>query len=195
MNPTYVVTDIEADGPTPGKHSMLSFASVATTHEGREVGTFEAVLIPLTDSRPDADTMAWFETQPKAYAAATANPRPATDVFADFVDWVLALPGKPVFAAHPIVFDGMWIDFYLQKFTNRVLRQGPRDKAPLFYASGICIRSLAAMQLGWPIWDCQPDRYPPEWLGHYKHSHSAIDDARGYSNLLATLLAHADGRN
>lgn len=188
MNPTYVVTDIEADGPVPGDHSMLSFASVAMNHDGREVDTFEAVLLPLTDAQSDADTMAWFATQPEAYAAATTNPRPAANIFADFVNWVLALPGNPVFAAHPILFDGLWIDFYLRKFTNRMLRQGPRDNTPLFHASGICIRSLAAMHLDWPIWDCKPDSYPPEWLGHHKHSHSAIEDARGYSHLLATLL-------
>jgi hypothetical protein len=29
MNEIYVSTDIEADGPIPGPHSMLSFASVA----------------------------------------------------------------------------------------------------------------------------------------------------------------------
>ena len=33
-DPVYIVTDIEADGPTPGKNSMLSFASVAVTGAG-----------------------------------------------------------------------------------------------------------------------------------------------------------------
>ena len=43
----YVVTDIEVDGFTPGPHSMLSFASVAVTAAGEQVGEFEAVLEPL----------------------------------------------------------------------------------------------------------------------------------------------------
>ena len=58
MSPTYVVTDIESDGPVPGEHSMFSFASVAMTHENREVGTFEAVLLPLTDAARGAAAQA-----------------------------------------------------------------------------------------------------------------------------------------
>ncbi len=189
METVYVVIDIEADGPIPGDNSMLSFAAVAITPEGREIGTFEAVLMPLADARPDADTIAWFETQPDAYAAATANPRPAAAVIAEFIEWVSALPGRPVFAAHPIAFDGGWIDYYLRRFARRRLIQGPRDTDPLFFSSGICIRTLAAGHLGWPVWDCTPGRYPPELLGLHDHSHRAIDDARGYGHLLVTLLA------
>jgi hypothetical protein len=190
MDPLYVVTDIEADGPIPGDNSMLSFASTAITHEGQEVATFEAVLAPLEDARPDPDTIAWFKTQPEAYAAATANPAPSAEVISKFVAWILTLPGKPIFAAHPIAFDGLWIDYYLRRFANRRLVQGPRDKNPLFHASGICIRTVASVQLGWPIWDCRPDCYPPEWLGNHHHSHRAIDDARGYGVLLSKLLGN-----
>ncbi len=188
MNPTYVITDIEADGPVPGDNSMLSFASVAVSSEGDEVSAFEAVLAPLEWANPDADTMKWFATQPEAYAAATADPRPAGAVMSAFVEWVSALPDRPVFAAHPIAFDGIWIDYYLRQFTDKRLTQGPRDANPLFYASGICIRTIASIRLGWPIWDCHPSNYPPEWLGNHDHTHRAIDDARGYGRLLVTLL-------
>ena len=195
MQPTYVVTDIEADGPNPGKNSMLSFASVAITQEGQELDTFEAVLAPLLDAVTDAGTIAWFERHPEAYAAATENPRSAEMVINEFVACVLALPGRPVFAAHPIAFDGIWINYYLRRFAGRKLTQAPRDDSPLFYSSGICIRSLASAYLGWPIWECFPGRYPAEWLGNNDHSHRAIDDARGYGNLLAKLLAELKGGN
>ncbi|MFH9352772.1 hypothetical protein [Kitasatospora sp. NPDC017646] len=42
----YVVTDIEVDGPWPGANSMRSFASVATTMDGRTFGEFEAPELP-----------------------------------------------------------------------------------------------------------------------------------------------------
>jgi 5-methyltetrahydropteroyltriglutamate--homocysteine methyltransferase len=48
-SPVYVVTDIEVNGPTPGEHSMLAFASVALDAGGGEIDTFEAVLETLPD--------------------------------------------------------------------------------------------------------------------------------------------------
>ena len=55
MDPIYVVTDIEADGPTPGRNSMLSFASVAVTAGLEIADDFEAVLAPLEGAAPDPD--------------------------------------------------------------------------------------------------------------------------------------------
>ena len=43
----YVSTDIEADGPIPGPHSMLSIASAAYTAEKQLVATFSANLETL----------------------------------------------------------------------------------------------------------------------------------------------------
>ena len=71
----YVVTDIEADGPTPGENSMLSFASVAIDETGTLLAEFETILKPLVNARPHPATLAWFQTQPEAYAAATQNPK------------------------------------------------------------------------------------------------------------------------
>ena len=51
----YVSTDIETDGPTPGKHSMLSFGSAAFSHEGQLVSTFTANLKLLPEATPEGD--------------------------------------------------------------------------------------------------------------------------------------------
>ena len=40
----YFSTDVEADGPIPGPHSMLSFASAAFRADKTLIGTFEANL-------------------------------------------------------------------------------------------------------------------------------------------------------
>lgn len=189
MDPVYVVTDVELDGPTPGENSMLAFASVAVDAALREVNAFEAVLAPLAGAAPDPPTMAWFRGHPEAFAAATRNPRPARDVMARYAAWVRALPGDPIFAAHPLALDGLWMDCYLRNFLGIRLLKGPWRGERLFHSSGLCLRSFAAGRLGWPLWDCNPERYPPEWLGHHPHSHRAIDDARGYANLLMTLIA------
>lgn len=43
----YVSTDVEADGPIPGPHSMLSFGSAAYTADKRLLQTFSANLETL----------------------------------------------------------------------------------------------------------------------------------------------------
>ncbi len=188
MNPVYVVTDIEADGATPGENSMLSFASVAVDANDKKIDEFEAVLKPLDGAKSDTCTMTWFKSQPDALAAATLNPQPAAEVITRYIGWVRNLPGDPIFVAHPMSFDGLWMDYYFREFADIRLIKGPRSGDRLSFSGGLCLRSFAAGKLGWPIWDCRPERYSADWLGHHSHSHRAIDDARGYANLLITLM-------
>ncbi|WP_089295619.1 hypothetical protein [Actinoplanes regularis] len=187
----YVVTDIETDGPWPGANSMRSFASVAVTAEGEEVGVFEAVLEPLAGAAPNPATYAWFQTQPEAWAAATADPRPVPQVMADFTAWVRSLPGPRMFAASPLAFDGGWIDFYLRRFTRYGLVQGPYETDVLFDGPGLCLRSYAAAVTGRPVAEVSPETLPAGWLGDVPHTHRAIDDARGYAHLLGVLFHRA----
>ncbi|MEW6211497.1 MAG: exonuclease, partial [Acidobacteriota bacterium] len=44
MTEIYVSTDVETDGPIPGPHSMLSFASAAYTADKLLISTFTANL-------------------------------------------------------------------------------------------------------------------------------------------------------
>ncbi len=188
MDPVYVVTDVEVDGPTPGENSMLSFASVAVNAKGQEIDHFQAVLNTLEGAKPDPLTMAWFRSQPEALAAATDNPQPPKQVISRYVRWVRSLPGHAIFVAHPLGMDGPWIDFYLRRFANIRLLKGPWTGERLFYAGGLCLRSFAAGKLNWPLWECSPENYAAEWLGHCSHTHKAIDDARAYANLMAHLI-------
>lgn len=188
---TYVVTDIEATGFTPGRHSMLSFASVAVTGAGREVGRFEAVLSELPGGEWEPGTRAWFENdEPQALAAATSDPRDPAVVMADFVAFVGALPSPRVFTAHPLAFDGSWIDHYLGRFTDHQLLDGRYHADPLFHGS-LCLRSYGAAVTGRYVGDVDPATLPPEWFGDVPHTHRAIDDALGYAHLLAELFRRA----
>lgn len=191
-DPVYVVTDIECDGPWVGPSSMLSLASVAVTATGERHGEFEAVLQTLPGSQPDPGTLAWFRSQPPAvWAAATTDPREPVEVMRDYVAWVQALPRPRVFTASPLGFDGGWIDFYLRRCTRYALVQSPYDHDPLFDDAGLCLRSYAAAVTGRPVTECGVSTLPPEWLGDVAHTHRAIDDARGYANLLVTLMGMA----
>jgi hypothetical protein len=152
-------------------------------------GEFEAVLAPLPVATGDPVTAEFWRRNPLAWAAATTNPEPPETVIARFIDWVRALPGEPVFASHPLALDGPWIDFYLQRFSTARLCEGPWIKDRLFRHLPLCIMSFAAGGLSWPITQCDYPNYPAAWLGHIEHTHRAIDDARGYANLLKHLLA------
>ncbi|BCY10377.1 exonuclease [Actinoplanes sp. L3-i22] len=191
----YVVTDIEVDGPWPGANSMRSFASVAVNARGEELGVFEAVLEQLPGAAPNPDTYAWFQTQPEAWAAAVTDPRPVAEVMDGFVAFVRALPGPRTFAASPIAFDGGWMDYYLRRFTRYGLVQGPYEKDVLFDGFGLCLRSYAAAVTGRPVAEVSPDQLPAEWFGDVPHTHRAIDDARGYANLLGELFRRSAGRS
>jgi hypothetical protein len=185
---TYCVTDAEFDGPGPGENSMLAFATVALV-DGVIGPSFEAVLAPLPEAKPDPGTLAWFRSEPEAYAFATKDPRPAGLVMSDFVAFVRGLPGTPVFASHPLSLDGLWFDYYLRRFTRERLMAGHRDKDSLFPEPALCIASFLCGRLGWEMPRCRYGNYPPEWLGNTPHTHRAIDDALGYAHLLKMLLA------
>src|SRR5215208_1213492 len=107
MPEVYVSTDVEADGPIPGPHSMLSFASAAFLADKTRVGTFEANLATLPGAAGDEKTMAWWQTQPEAWAACRSNLREPAKAMADYVRWLKSLPGKVVFVAYPAAYDFM----------------------------------------------------------------------------------------
>lgn len=187
-NPIYVVTDIEVNGPTPGEHSMLAFASVAVDAGGSEVDSFEAVLETLPEAGENPTTIEWFKGFPEAWAAATTNPEAPSAVMARYAEWVRDLPGQAIFAAHPLAFDGAWIDYYLRRFLDVRMLKGPWEGERLFYTAGLCLQAFAAGRTGWDFSACFTGGYPPEWMGHVPHDHTSINDARGYANLLRTLL-------
>src|SRR5262245_48577443 len=115
----YVSTDVEADGPIPGPHSMLSFASAAFAEDGVVVSSFSANLETLAGAEGDPQTMAWWRSQPEAWAACRVEPRPPAAVMPEYAAWVEALPGKPVFVAYPAGFDFTFVYWYLVRFAGR----------------------------------------------------------------------------
>lgn len=73
MPEIYISTDVEADGPIPGPHSMLSFASAAYTADKKLVATFARNLDTLDGAEGHPDTMNWWRSQPDAWEASHAT--------------------------------------------------------------------------------------------------------------------------
>lgn len=186
--PIFVVTDIEADGPTPLHNSMLSFASVAIEADGTPHGTFEAQLLQRPDRTTNEQTMAWWQTQPEAWAAATADAEDPAVVMPRYADWVEALPGPKVFVAAPMIFDGLWMDHYLDQFAGTRALSGPFKGRQIFRGGGICLYTMAGTLRGAPYLDWGMSKLPAEFYGHVAHTHRAIDDAQGFANVLVELL-------
>jgi hypothetical protein len=183
MAEVYVSTDIEADGPIPGPHSMLSFASAAYRADKMLVGTFEANLETLPGARGDPKTMEWWKGQPAAWAACRTNPRDPEAVMPEYVAWLKSLPGRPVFVAFPAGYDFMFVYWYLIRFAG---------ESP-FSHSALDIKSYAMALLGGEYRDSTKRNMPREWFDNLPHTHVALDDAKGQGTLFCNMLA-ARGR-
>lgn len=176
----YISTDIEADGPIPGPNSMLSFASVALDGAGKEIGTFSANLETLPGAVADPKTKAWWDTQPDAWAACRTDTRDPAEAMNDYVNWLEGLPGRPVFVAFPLLFDMMFVYWYLIKFVGR---------SP-FSHSGIDIKTMAYIGMGAGSYRSSTKRnMPRNWLPpQSRHTHIALDDAREQGELFMNIL-------
>ena len=179
MAEVYVSTDIEADGPIPGPYSMLSFASAAYRSDKALVATYEANLTTLPGAQGHPKTMEWWKTQPLAWAACRCNLREPVVVMPEYLAWLKALPGTPVFVSYPAAFDFMFVQWYLMRFTG---------ESPFAHAA-IDIRTYAMALLGAGYQASGKRRMPKEWFDDLPHTHVALDDAKEQGALFCNMLA------
>jgi hypothetical protein len=174
----YVSTDIEADGPIPGPHSMLSLASVALRADKTVVDEFTVNLAPLPGASPHPRTMLWWEGHKEALAKARERPEDPAVAIPRYAKWVQQLPGRVVMVGLPAAFDFMWVYWYLQRFTD----------GSVFGHSALDIKSYAMAVTKQPFRDCVLDALPPEWRDDLPYTHVALDDARDQGALFCNML-------
>ncbi len=187
----YVSVDVEADGPIPGPHSMLSIGAAAFTIDwappspaSTMVGTFSANLETLDGATGDEATMRWWRSEPAAWAACRTDVRPPADVMRDFVAWTGGLPGRPVFVAYPAGFDFTYVYWYAVKFTGG---------SPFSHAA-LDMKTMAMTLLGTTYRDTTKRTMPSRWLGPERHSHVAIEDAIEQGEIFCKMLIEARSR-
>jgi hypothetical protein len=187
VSEVYVSTDVETDGPIPGPHSMLSFASAAYLPDKALVSTFTANLHTLPDARGDPPTMAWWQQHPEAWAATRTNLEDPAEAMRRYVAWIRTLPGRPVFVAYPAGFDFLFVYWYLIRFTG---------ESP-FSFSALDVKTYAMALLRTEYRESVKRNMPKRWFDKLPHSHVALDDAleQGalFCNMLAENRARADG--
>ena len=176
----YVSTDIEADGPIPGPHSMLSFASAAYLADKTLISTYSANLATLPQAQAHPATMAWWQQFPQAWEACRVHVRPPEQVMPEYLAWLQALPGRPVFVGWPASWDFMWIYWYLVRFT------GERP----FRENAVDIRSYAMGMRKSDFRRTTRSYLPQRWYDQgLHHTHVALDDAREQGALFCNMMA------
>lgn len=184
-NEIYVSVDIEADGPIPGPHSMLSFGCAAYTQEKELIATFTANLETLPGASPDPKTSKWWETQPIAWAACRQNLIEPAEAMKQYAKWVKLLPGNPVLIAYPVAFDVMFMHWYAVRFLGR----------DPFSFNALDIRSYATAVLKKDFNECMMRNLPKHWFDDFPHTHIALDDAIEQGALFCNMLKENRSNN
>lgn len=178
MTEIYISTDIEADGPVPGPHSMLSFGSAAYLADKQLLSTFSANLETLPGAAAHPKTAAWWATQPAAWAACRKHPEQPENAMRRYLAWLETLPGQPVFVAYPVAFDFMFISWYLMRFVG----ENP------FGHSAVDIKTYAMAMLKQDYLDSSRKHMPRQWFDGLPHTHIALEDAIEQGALFCNML-------
>jgi hypothetical protein len=178
----YFVTDIETDGPIPGPHSMLSFASAAYSVEGELLGTFSRNLEMLDGASGHPHTMKWWGSEPEAWAACRMDLITPDIAMTDYVKWIRTICGKtnsPVFVGFPAGFDFTFVFWYLVKFVG---------DSP-FTWSALDMKTFAMALTGLPFKQAIKPKLPKQWLPeNLPHTHVALDDALEQGAIFCAML-------
>jgi len=179
MSELYVSTDVETDGPIPGPHSMLSFASAAYLPNKQVVSTFTANLNTLPGAAPNPETMSWWIEHREAYEETRRNLLDPAEAMRRYASWLKGLPDRLVFVAYPAGFDFLFIYWYLIRFTG----ESPFS----FSALDIKTYAMAVLKCDYraAVKRCMPKR----WFDDLPHTHQALDDALEQGAMFCNMLA------
>lgn len=190
MGDIYISGDVEADGPIPGKYSMLSFGlAVAARFDGttldlQEPGaeTFYRELKPISDEF-DAAALAAAGLDREALSRDGDDPAAAMRTAAE---WVGRQAGeaRPVLVGYPIVFDWMFIHWYFVRFTG---------ESPFGFSSALDMKTIYQQKARVTIDQAGRDDLPPELRSAREHTHNALDDAIEQAEIFNRLFAWEGG--
>ena len=161
---SYVMVDIEADGPIPGDYSMVSFGAVIV--DVRLDRTFYATLAPISDKwLPDALSVSGFSRE-----ATLKFSDPATEM-GRFEAWLKDnIQDRPLFVADNNGFDWQFINWYFHHFLGA---------NPFGHSSA----NLGSLYKG-----LVKDTFVNfKHLRQTKHTHHPVDDARGNAEALLAM--------
>ena len=161
---SYLMVDVEADGPIPGRYSMVSFGAIVVEPTLRR--TFYGRLRPISDQFV-AEALA----VSKLSREETLSFPNAVDVMRDFAQWIADNTiGRPIFISDNNGFDWQFINWYFHAF----LGQNP---------FGHSSTNLGSLYKGL-VKDMTKNF---KKLRRTRHTHNPVDDARGNAEALLHL--------
>ena len=109
---SYIVVDVESDGPVPCKYSMVSFGAVIV--EPSLSKTFYGKTAPISSVWiPDALAISGFSREEHL-----KFPQASHDIQL-FAKWIKENSiGSPIFISDNPAFDWQWINYYMHIFNN-----------------------------------------------------------------------------
>lgn len=161
---SYIMVDIESDGPIPGDYSMICFGAVVV-EEGLE-RTFYGQLRPISEKFiPEALAVSGFTRE-----QALAFPDPA-DVMRQFAAWLASISKERLmFISDNNGFDWGFINWYFHHFLG---------KNPFGFSS----TNLGSLYKG-----MMKDTFVTfKHLRRTRHTHHPVDDAKGNAEALLTM--------
>ncbi len=181
----YFSVDVEADGPVPLVHSMLSLgACVAATYDGRRfvradptARTFYAELRPVGDEFvPEALAVSGLDRDRLA-----TEGEPPEQAMTRFARWVeqAADGGRPVLVAYPASYDWPWVSAYLGRFAPGL--------APFGFSGVLDLKTMYLVCARVRIGKATKRSMPRGLLSDRPHTHHALDDAVEQADLFANL--------
>src|SRR6266481_759593 len=163
---SYVMVDVESDGPIPGEYSMICFGAIIV--EPRLERSFYGQLRPISEKWiPEALGVSGFSRE---QTVAFDHPKA---VMTAFEEWVKDHAGKrPLFVSDNNGFDWQFVNWYFHHFLAR---------NPFGHSS----TNLGSLYKGLVKDTFQNFKH----LRRTQHTHHPVDDARGNAEALLAMKA------
>ncbi|MCX7049936.1 MAG: 3'-5' exoribonuclease [Candidatus Sumerlaeota bacterium] len=161
---SYIMVDVEADGPIPADYSMISLGAVVV--EPRLMKTFYGELHPISEEwLPEALSISGFSREE---TLGFGDPK---EVMTAFREWLRKYSkGRPIFVSDNEGFDWQFVNYYFHHF----LGANP---------FGHSATNLSSMYRGLT-------RDASRYFSHLrvtKHTHNPLDDARGNAEAMLAM--------
>lgn len=188
----YFSGDIEADGPIPGRYSMLSFGlAVASRFDGSKfepldpsAATFYRELKPISDD-VDPQALAVAGLDRDALARDGADPAEAMRAAAAWI-YEQAGDARPVLVGYPVVFDWLFLHWYFVRYLG---------ESPFGFSNALDMKTIYQQKARVPLDLAGRTDLPPELDSTQEHTHNALEDAVEQAEIFNRLFAWEGARS
>jgi hypothetical protein len=181
----YISADIEADGPIPGKYSMLAFGlAVAGRFDGRyfegrepSAATFYRELQPISDNVVASAARVAALDRDRLKQEGT----PPAEAMSDAARWVedQASSDRAVLVGYPVVFDWLFLHWYFVAFLG---------DSPFGFSGALDMKTIYQQKARVTIDEAGREDIPSFLRSPREHSHNALDDAIEQAEIFVKLF-------